>query len=219
MKRVLAPALIALAAFGVAGTAEAQTPPAAPAAPASPSTPSTPSTPSSPAKKELVQRLMRLQQSDVEGFARTVVERPAAQMMQEAGMHIQRAIPADKREATGRAVEAEVKKYVDESYPIVRDRALKIAPTTIGSVLEAKMTEQELKALVAWLESPTYKKFQQLNGEMRNSFTQQLLAEAGPLVEPKLMALDGRIRTILGVPPAGAAAGPAAPPPARPASK
>jgi hypothetical protein len=159
---------------------------------------------SAPAKKELVQRVLKLQQSDIEAVARNVVERPAAQMMQEAGMHIQRAIPPDKREATGRAVEAEVKKYVDEAYPIVRDRALKVAPTTIGSVLESKMSEEELKLLVAWLESPTNKKFQQLNGEMRNNFIQQLLAEAGPLVDPKLAALDARVRVALGVPPAGA---------------
>ena len=34
----------------------------------------------------------------------------------------------DKREADGKAIEAEVRKYVDEAYPIVRDRALKLAP-------------------------------------------------------------------------------------------
>jgi len=198
-------ALIALAAFGVAGTAAAQAPTAPPA---------------SPAKKELVQRLMRLQQSDVEGFARTVVERPAAQMMREAGMALQQqAAPQEKREAAARAIEAEVKKYVDEAYPIVRERALKLAPTTIGPVFEARMTEDELKQLIAWLESPTAKKYQSLAGELRNNFSQKLVAEMPPILDPKLMALDGRIRTILGVAPAGASAGPAAAPPARPASK
>ena len=33
-------------------------------------------------------------------------------------------------------VEAEVRKYIDESVPLVRDRAIKIAPTTIGPILE-----------------------------------------------------------------------------------
>ena len=205
MKRFLTPALIALAAFGVVGAAAAQTPPAPTA---------------SPAKKELVQRLMRLQQSDVEGFARTVVERPAAQMMREAGMALQQQqAPQEKREAAARAIEAEVKKYVEEAYPIVRDRALKLAPTTIGPVFEARMTEDELKQLITWLESPTAKKYQSLAVELRNNFSQKLVAEMPPILDPKLMALDGRIRTILGVPPAGASAGPAAPAPARPASK
>jgi len=205
MRRRIAAALIALAALGVAGAVAAQTPPAATSA---------------PAKKELVQRLMRLQQSDVEGFARSVVERPAAQMMREAGLALQQQqAPQEKREAAARAIETEVKKYVDEAYPIVRDRALKLAPSTIGAVYEAKMTEDELKQLITWLESPTAKKYQSLATELRTNFSQKLIAEMPPILDPKLMALDGRIRTILGVPPAGASAGPAAPAPARPASK
>jgi len=207
MKSRLASALIALAALGVANMAAAQTP----AAP----------TQSSPAKKELVQRLLRLQQADVEGFAKTVVERPAAQMMREAGLALQQqAAPQEKREAAARAIEAEVKKYVDDAYPIVRDRALKLAPSTIGAVLEAKMTEEELKQLIAWLESATAKKYQSLAVDLRNTFSQKLVAEMPAVLDPKLIALDGKIRVILGVPPAGApSAGSTAPAPGRPASK
>ena len=207
MKSRFASALIALAALGVANMAAAQTP----AAP----------TQSSPAKKELVQRLLRLQQADVEGFAKTVVERPAAQMMREAGLALQQqAAPQEKREAAARAIEAEVKKYVDEAYPIVRDRALKLAPSTIGAVLEAKMTEEELKQLIAWLESATAKKYQSLAVDLRNTFSQKLVAEMPAVLDPKLIALDGKIRVTLGVPPAGApSAGSTAPAPARPASK
>ncbi len=207
MKHRLASALMVLAALGVANMAPAQTP----AAP----------TQSSPAKKELVQRLLRLQQADVEGFAKTVVERPAAQMMREAGLALQQQqAPQEKREAAARAIEAEVKKYVDEAYPIVRDRALKLAPSTIGAVLEAKMTEEELKQLIAWLESATAKKYQSLAVDLRNTFSQKLVAEMPAVLDPKLIALDGKIRVILGVPPAGApSAGSTAPAPARPASK
>jgi len=81
------------------------------------------------------------------------------------------------------------------------------------------MTEDELKQLIGWLESPTAKKYQSLAVDLRNNFSQKLVAEMPPILDPRLMALDGRIRTILGVPPAGASAGPAAAPPARAASK
>ena len=88
---------------------------------------------------------------------------------------------------TGKAIEAEVKKYVDEAYPLVRDRALKLAPSTIGAALEAKMSEDELKQLLAWLESPADKKYQQLGRRA----AQRLRARSwspkrAPLVEPKL---------------------------------
>ena len=170
-------------------------------------------------KKELAQKILQLQQAEVESVARSIIERPAAQMMQEAGLAMQRQIPPDKREVMGRAIEAEVKKYVDEAYPLVRERALRIAPATIGATLEEKLTEDELKQIVAWLESPVNKKYQQLGPEMRNGFIQKLLADARPVVDPKVQALDGRIRAILGVPPATPAA-PAASsgPPSRPAA-
>ncbi|HEX4235366.1 MAG TPA: hypothetical protein VH041_13805 [Caldimonas sp.] len=177
----------------------------------------TTTTSTSPAKKELVQRILRLQQAEIEGLARALVERPAAQMMQEAGLAIQRQVAPEKREAIGKQIEVEVRKYVDDAYPVVRDRALKLAPTTFGAALETKMSEDELKTLLAWLESAANKKYQQIAVEARNGFVQQVMAEAGPAVQPKLQALDARVRVILGVPPASAA--PAATPPARPASR
>ncbi len=179
----------------------------------------------SPAKKELVQKLLALQQPGIEGAARNIVERPAAQMMQEAGRVLQTQLPADKREAIGKTIEADAKKYVDEAYPPVRERALKLAPTTLGAALEEKFTEDELKQLIAWFESPVNKKFQQASGEMQSNFMQKLVAEARPLVEPKLQALEQKVRTALGAPAAGASAdGAAAPkaaarPPAKAASK
>ena len=171
---------------------------------------------SSPSKKAVVQRILALQQGEIEAFARSVVERPAAQMMQEAGLALQQQFPPEKRQAAGKAIEAEVRKYIDEAYPIARERALKLAPSTVGAVLEAKMTEDELKALLAWLESPTNRKYQQVAVEVRKTFAEKLIGELPSVLDPKLQALDGRIRVILGVPPANA---PAAAPPARPASK
>ena len=137
-------------------------------------TTTTTTTASSPAKKELVQKILLLQQPEIESVARSIVERPAAQMMQEAGLAMQRQVPPEKREAMGKAIEAEVKKYVDESYPLVRERAIRLAPSTLGAALEEKFNEDELKQLLGWLESPVNKKFQQL-APARNAFVQKVL--------------------------------------------
>jgi hypothetical protein len=194
MKRLLVTALLASAAMAHAQTA------ASAAA-------------TSPAKKELVQRLLVLQQPGIEGMARNLVEQPALRMMQGAGQALQQVAP-DKREAAGKAIEADIKKYVDDATPIVRDRAIKLAPSTIGAVLEEKFTEDELKQLIAWLESPVNKKYAQLGPEMQSSFTQKLVADARPMIEPRLQALDGKVRASLGVP-AAAAAPASAPAPAK----
>ena len=176
--------------------------------------------PSSPAKKELIQKLMTLQQPGIEGLARNLVEQPAMAMLQAAGRALPN-LPADKREAAGKTIEADIKKYVEEATPVVRDRAVKLAPSTIGAAMEEKFTEDELKQLIAWLESPTNKKYAQLGPEIQNGFTQKLVAEARPAIEPKLQALESKVRSSLGAPAAApsAGSGPAkAPAPAKKAS-
>ncbi len=187
MKRLFVTALLASAAI-----AHAQT--AASAASAS----------ASPAKKELVQKLLVLQQPGIEGMARNMVEQPALRMLQAAGQVLQQ-VPPEKREATGKTIETDIKKYVDDATPIVRDRAIRLAPSTIGATLEEKFSEDELRQLIAWLESPVNKKYAQLGPDMQSNFTQKLVADARPMIEPRLQALDTKVRASLGVPAASSA--------------
>ncbi len=151
-------------------------------------------------KKELVQKVLLLQQPGLEAVARGLVEQPAAQMMQAAGRAIQTEVPADKREAVAKAIESDVKKYVDEALPLVRERAMKAAPSTIGATLEEKFSEDELKQLIAWLESPVNKKYQGLGADMQKGFVQKVVADSRPLIEPKIQALEQKVRATLGVP-------------------
>ena len=173
----------------------------------------------SPAKKELVAKLLQLQQPGIENIARAVVERPAMQLLQEAGRVLQTQVPPEKREAIGKAIDADVRKFVDESTPVLRERALKLAPSTVGAALEEKFSEDELKQLIAWFESPVNKKFQQVGPEMQNALTQKVVAEAGSLLQPKLEALRQRTQAALtasvGAKPAASTPKPAA----KPASK
>jgi uncharacterized protein len=156
-------------------------------------------------KKELVQKILQQQQPGLEAVARGLVEQPAAQMMQAAGRALQTEVPADKRDAVAKAIEADVKKYVDDALPLVRERAVKAAPSTIGVMLEEKFSEDELKQLSAWLDSPVNKKYQGLSGDMQKGFVQKVVADSRPLIEPKILALEQKVRAALGAPasPAG----------------
>jgi hypothetical protein len=172
-------------------------------------------------KKELVQKVLLLQQPMIENISRSLVERPLTQMMPAIGQALQTQVPADRREAVGKSIDADVRKYIDEATPLLRERALKLAPSTFGAALEEKFSEAELKQMIAWLESPVNKKFQQLGPEMQSNFVQKLAEEAAPLLDPKLQALQQKLRTTFsaangGAP--GAAASAAPKPPASPAS-
>ena len=150
-------------------------------------------------KKELVAKLLLLQQTGVEGMARMLVEQPAMQIMQQLNVVVQQRVPQEKREALAREIQADLKKYVDETVPLVRDRAIKLAPLTIGVMLEEKLTEEELKQVIALLESPANRKFQALAGDMQRVLSEKLVAESRPEVQPKILALEQavtkRVRT------------------------
>jgi hypothetical protein len=197
-----------LALLASATVAHAQT--ASSAAASSPA-----SAPVSAAKKELVAKALVLQQPFFESMAREVVMRPLMQMGQAVGGALQ-GMPQDKREVAAKSIDSDIRKFADEGVPLLRERAIKIAPTTVGPILEQKMSEDELKQLVAWLDSTAAKKYQQIGGEIQQAMAQKLATEAGPLLMPKLQALEQKVRVALGVPEPGAAA--ASAPPAKAAA-
>ncbi|HET9646536.1 MAG TPA: hypothetical protein VFP68_24955 [Burkholderiaceae bacterium] len=155
--------------------------------------------PSSPAKKELVQRVVRLQQPGIDGLARQLVEQPAAQMAQQAQMALQQRIAPDKREAVGRELQADIKKYVDETTPVVRERVSKVVPPVLTTMFEEKFNEDELKTLAAWLESPVSHKFQQALSDVQRAVLEKVGPEVNPLIEPKARALQQSMISRLGL--------------------
>jgi hypothetical protein len=174
----------ALAVAGVA-TVQAQTPP-------------------SPAKKELIAKVLKLQQPDIENAARALTEQPAMQLWQQAGQALQR-MPAERRDALVQDIQADLRKYVEETAPIVRDRAIKLAPTTIGTILDERLSEDELRQIVALLESPTMNKYKGLFPDMQRALSEKLVGETRGEVEPRLRAVQQTVAQRLGVAPAASA--------------
>lgn len=160
---------------------------------------------SSPAKKDLIARILVLQQAAIEQTAQALVERPAVQLQQQAGLALQTRVPPEKRETAAKQVQADLKKYVDEVGPVVRQQAVKLAPSTIGALLEAKFTEEELKQLVGIIESPVNQKYLQMGGEFQKALGEKLVAQTQAVVEPKVKALEQSIVKDLGLPASPAA--------------
>jgi uncharacterized protein len=166
---------------------------------------------STPAKKELVARILKIQQPAIDNMARGLVQEPLGPLMDSADAALQQKVAADKREAVAKAIQADTKKYVDETVPLVRDRANKLAPTTIGPILEEKFTEEELKQVVAFLESPVLAKFNAVGADIQRALIEKVVADTRGQVETKFRGLETSIANRLGLPPAPAAAAPAAP--------
>lgn len=174
---------------------------------------------SSPAKKELVQKLVQLQQPNFEALARTLTEQPIAMMGQQASAILQNRVAPEQREALFKEIQAEFNKYADEVGPLVRDRALKAAPGAAGPILEEKLSEDELKQAIAALESPGFRKLMQLGPELQRALGQKLVTDLQPTIDPKIKLLEQSIsKKLNAAAPAGAGPGAGAAAPKAPAS-
>src|SRR5690242_18876852 len=98
-------------------------------------------------------------------------------MMQQAGIALQMQVAPAKREEVAKAIQADAKGYSNDVAPMARERAVKLAPASIGPMLEERFNEDELKQIVAWLESPVVRRYQQLAPDMERVLSEKLVPE------------------------------------------
>lgn len=165
-------------------------------------------------KKELVAKVIQLHQQGIENVGRMIAGQTSQGVIQAAAAAVQR-LPADKRESVGKDVQGEIKKFYEDVEPLLRKRATELAPEIVAPAYEKDFSEDELKTLIAWLESPVSRKYAQIDRDMGNQLAQKVVADMKPTVEPKLKALEDSLSRKLGLPASG---GSAAPAPAAPAS-
>jgi len=152
---------------------------------------------SSPAKKELTQKLLKLRQGDFEGLGQQIAGQIVTPVGHQASAFLQANVPPERRDATAKEIQVEFNKFGNEVGPLLGERAVKLAPSVVGPVLEEKFTEEELKQVIAVLESPGFRKYLQLAPELQRTLGQKLVADTQTLVEPKIRALEKTLNTKL----------------------
>jgi len=168
----------------------------------------------SPAKKALIDKIVTLQQQGLaEGLSTSIVQGPLPQLMQ-AGRNALQQVPAEKREATAKAMDAELKKFIEENVPYLKDKVSKAVPSSASAMLDERFNEDELKQILAWAESPVSQKFGLASLELQRAIAQKVMAEVGPTLEGRLKTLQGNLAKVLGLPAPGAAPAPKASAPA-----
>ncbi len=165
----------------------------------------------SASKKALIDKIVALQQQGLaDGLAASLVQGPLPQLMQ-AGRAALQQVPAEKREATAKAMDAELKKFVEENVPYLKDKISKAVPNTASALLDERFNEDELKQILAWAESPVSQKFGIASMELQKAVAQKVMTEAGPTLEGRLKTLQANLAKQLGLQPQAAPAKPAAP--------
>ena len=168
-----------------AGTPAANTTAAA-AAPATPSAAAS-APAASPARQALVDRLLSLWH--VEDVAVVMVQRPAVNAMEQARVVLQGRVSAEKRDRTLKDISSDVQTYVDEATPIAKANAQKLVAPTVGPMLLESFDDNELRQIIALLESPVKKKFEKLVPVMEKTLGEKVASESAAAINPKLQTM------------------------------
>lgn len=153
---------------------------------------------SSPAKKELIGKVLKLQQPAIEQLTVSVLSRPVNDLAQKL-MPAIRNLPEAKRESTAKSIDATLRKFMDDNAPALVEKGKSVQASTIGVTLDEKFTEDELKQLVAWLESPVSKKFAEVAPDLQAAYTKRLIDDNGKSLDDKFNTLQANIAKQLGL--------------------
>jgi len=153
----------------------------------------------SPQKQQLIDQVLLAQQGGIDQLARQLVEQPAVQLLQRAAALVRRNVAADQQQAMGQALQGDVRKYAEETFPVVRDRARALAPATVGPVMAENLSEAELQEVLAVFKSEAWRKFQGLAPEMQKALGEKLVVDVKPQMETRLKALDQTMAKRLGL--------------------
>lgn len=153
-------------------------------------------------KQVLIERVLVLW--PVENVAIAMAQRPALEALQQSRAALQGRVTAQKQELVLKDVTADVKKYLEEVTPLVRQVAEKSKPVALTPLLAQHFTDTELQQLIDLLESPITKKFESLSPELERSFGEHVARQAGQSINPKLETLSktisGKLRAAALVP-------------------
>ena len=171
---------------------------------------------SAQSKKDIIAKILKIQQPAIEALTMGVLSRPVNELAAKAAPQL-RNVPEAKREAVAKQIDADLRKFLDDNAKPLVEKGVKLAPSTMGVALDEKFTEDELKQLLAWLESPVSKKFAESSQELQSLYTKKLIDDNGKQLDEKFTALQQNVAKQLGLEAGPAPAASAPKPAAKPA--
>ena len=139
------------------------------------------------AKQALIDRVLQLWHP--ENVAVMMVQRPAADAVQQSRIALQGRVSAEKRDAVLKDIVGEAQRYVDAATPLAQQAAGHQLPLTVARQLDAQFSAEELRQLVQLLESPVKRKFEQFLPQAEKALGEAVTAEAGAAIQPRLQAM------------------------------
>ncbi len=113
-------------------------------------------------------------------------------------------MPADKRQKAAASLDAELRKFNDDTFKLINAQAIKMRSDSLAASYIERFSEDELKQLLALMEAPVFKKYQTLAPELGNDYIKGIVDGTRTAVESRGKAFDTAAAKIVGIPPTSA---------------
>lgn len=108
-------------------------------------------------------------------------------------------IPDAKRAQLGPKVDAEVKAYADGIRKLLEGQFGKSADTALLNAYQDRFSESELRELVAMMESPVFKKYQNATADLGNLWVKDVVESSRSSVLARERNFDSKLAGLMGV--------------------
>jgi len=196
--------LVALCALPLGAAAQKRAGGAAPAAPAA--TAASPGGKNSDAKHALAVKLAQIQEkAEGDNIAQQLTDSAVQPLVIAWSQKVDQTNPPERQKEVREKLDEELKKFAGNAYKTIREQTAKTAEDALVPIFMEKLSESELKTIIAYQESGAAAKFAAIGGEAANGWARQVVeATRGP-VETGGKAFDAAASRIVTAPPPPAA--------------
>ena len=158
------------------------------------------------AKRALAVKLVQMQQKAdgpalVEHLTGTAVE----PIMINWSQRLDQSVPPARQKEVREKLDVELKKFAESTEKAVEGQVAKAAEAALVPLYMEKLTEDDMKTIIAYMESPSSTKFQTLSPEASNAWAKRVIDAIKPQVESSAKSFDAAASRIVGS--AGGSAG------------
>ena len=149
-------------------------------------------------KKELATRIVNLQKAQDMDALIAQLASTANRAVVETWLPRLDNMPAARQKAVADQLDVELKKFNDDVVRLIKTRNERISLDVLVPAYSERFTADELKQLVAFLESPVIRKYYAANPHMANLLAQKLVDATRADVQARTKEFDTRAARIVG---------------------
>ena len=164
------------------------------------------------AKRALAVKLAQIQaKADSSSLASQLTDTAVAPVLANWSQRLDQTVPPARQKEVREKLDVELKKYAESTYKTVEAQTAKSAEAALVPIFMEKLTEDELKTIIAYLESPVSSKFQSLGAEATNAWAKRVVDATKASVESGAKSFDAAANRIVGAASGNGSSGSAAP--------